>query len=460
MTQKTGARAPQIIVIGGGLSGALVSAALLHQPGNAGAILVGDHGVSGHGTAYASGLDGHQANGPAATLSADPDDPDHFTRWLDRIRVQTGLFRDGPTSADLFPPRWLYGRYAADILDQAARAAPGRLRRIEGEVIDLIPVPAGVAARLADGQTLFGSHAVLATGLHFSRPATEAGLHNPWDVEGLRSLAADARVAIVGAGLSMVDAVVTLDSVGHRGPIEVFSRHGRRPHPRRIVPEWPDYLEDIPDRTTIRTIFARVHAECRKAVVAGEDWQGPLDQVRPHIGRWWHGANDAERRRFLRHVRTIWETHHHRAPPFGNALVEAALAQGRLIHHAAQVDGIAPEGPRLRFTPRGSSTAGETPFDAIILSRGVDYDWRRIDRPLAAALLHRGLARPGPLGLGIDADTAGFLRNASGEVELRIAALGPPLRGLWWESTAIPDIARQAHDLAVQLAQPVTASAD
>lgn len=291
---------------------------------------------------------------------------------------------------------------------------------------------------------------MLATGLHFSLPVRSADVYAPWDIDGLRALPADASV---DAGLSMVDAVVLLDEAGHRGPVTVFSRHGRRPHPRRIAPEWPEYLDAIPDRTTIRALFARVLAECRRATRDGGNWQSPPDLVRAHIGLWWHASDEAEKRRFLRHVRPIWETHHHRAPPIGHTRVEAAIAAGRLRHVAVSVSMMrAGEGGMIRaFRPRGGAAESRR-FDAAIVSAGIEYDLRRLEEALPRNLLARGLVRPGPLALGIDATPGGRLIGRDGLVQPRLFALGPPLRGNWWESTAIPDIARQSAGIAGLLA--------
>ena len=79
---------------------------------------------------------------------------------------------------------------------------------------------------------------------------------------------------------------------------------------------------------------------------------------------------------------------------------------------------------------------------ALINSSGIEYDWRRVARPLPQQLLKRGLIRPGPLALGIAADRSTArcwmprARSAS-----RLFAMGPPLRGMWWESTAVTDVA-------------------
>ncbi|WP_112310594.1 FAD/NAD(P)-binding protein [Pseudogemmobacter bohemicus] len=449
-----------VIVIGDGLSGALAAAALLNR--GYGVTLIGVNGRPGQGTAYADGADIHQANGPASALSADPTDPDHFSNWLEARYGRGGIPGAGADipAADAFVPRWLYGRYAAEILQAAARG--GGLTCLGAEVTDLEAGQSGVRVTLADGRQVAGSHAVLATGLHFTRPGRDpaaGAAFAPWDIARMRALPVLADVAIIGSGLSMVDAVSSLAEAGHQGRITVFSRHGRRPEPRRLAPEWPDYLTGLPDRITIRALFALVVRQCRLAIVSGGDWQSPLDLVRAHIGRWWWASDDVERRRFLRHVRSLWEVHHHRAPPLGHARVAAAAS--RLTHIAATVQRVEADpgqtGPghadsrqavTIHHRPRGGEAVLALGFDAVILSAGVEYDWRRIDRPLVRALLRRGLVRPGPLALGIDATREGRVIDRDGEAALRLFALGPLLRGLWWESTAIPDIARQSFEIA------------
>lgn len=90
---------------------------------------------------------------------------------------------------------------------------------------------------------------------------------------------------------------------------------------------------------------------------------------------------------------------------------------------------------------------------ALINSSGIEYDWRRVARPLPQQLLARGLIQPGPLALGIAARADGAVLDARGEPASRLFAMGPPLRGMWWESTAVTDVASQAKALAGRLAE-------
>ena len=191
------------------------------------------------------------------------------------------------------------------------------------------------------------------------------------------------------------------------------------------------------------------------AQAQGIDWQAPLDTVRVHIARLWSQASDAQRRQFVRHVRPWWESHHHRSPPQGNALLERLLSQGRLTIRAASLQGVDSSGPRIRLRYRGQSEAVWIEGDGLINSTGIEYDWRRVDKALPRQLLQRGLIRPGNLGLGIAADADGAVLNAQLQPAQRLFAMGPPLRGMWWESTAVTDVALQAKALAQRLQSAV-----
>jgi uncharacterized NAD(P)/FAD-binding protein YdhS len=291
-------------------------------------------------------------------------------------------------------------------------------------------------------------------------PQTESsGLNaaalDPWDVTAMQQLDPQSTVLIIGSGLTMVDAVVSLEQAGHRGPIEVFSRHGLLPHVRRQPPAWVDFLAADPSIRTPRQLVRELRRHCRDAIAQGIDWQAPLDTVRVHIGRLWNQASDVQRRQFVRHVRPWWESHHHRSPPLSAELVERLHGQGRLRIQAASFKGLEPSsgsGVSIRIRRRGEAQTVVISGAALINSSGIEYDWRRVARPLPRQLLARGLIRPGHLALGIAAEVDGAVLDADGQAASRLFAMGPPLRGMWWESTAVTDVASQAKALAARLA--------
>lgn len=455
-----------ILIIGGGLSGTMLAVQLLRRPGQRRILIIEPRAELGRGEAYSAVELGHTLNGNAARMSVDPDNPDDLTQWLAEHIAAGGwpesAEQDVPVS-ELFPPRGLFGVYVQQRLAEALRGAQrgSTVEHIRAEAVDLQTDTDSVQLTLDNGQQLHGAYAVLATGMFPAArtPQTQSsGLNaaalDPWDVEAMRQLDPQSTVLIIGSGLTMVDAVVSLDKAGHRGPIEVFSRHGLLPHVRRQPPGWVDFLAEDHGIRSPRQLLRELRRHCRDAIAQGIDWQAPLDTVRAHIGRLWSQATDVQRRQFVRHVRPWWESHHHRSPPLSAQLVERLQGEGRLRIHAASFKGLEPcaeGGVSIRIRPRGEVQTCVVHGAALINSSGIEYDWRRVARPLPQQLLVRGLVRPGPLALGIAAAIDGAVLNEHGYAANRLFAMGPPLRGMWWESTAVTDVALQAKALAARL---------
>jgi len=462
-------RSADILIVGGGLSGTLLAAQLLRLPGRRQVLVIESRGELGRGEAYSAVELGHTLNGNAARMSVAPDNADDLTQWLTEYVAAGGWpesDRQHVPVSELFPPRGLFGLYVQQRLAeaQALGAQNGStVEHVRGEAVDLQTDAEGALLTLNDGRQLRGAFAVLATGLFPAArtPQTESsGLNatalDPWDVQAMTRLDPQARVLIIGSGLTMVDAVVSLAQAGHRGPIDVFSRHGLLPHVRRQPPAWVDFLAQDPSIRSPRQLMRELRRQCREAIDAGIDWQAPLDTVRAHIARLWSQATDVQRRQFVRHVRPWWESHHHRSPPLGAELVARLHGQGRLRIQAASFKGLEPSADgrlAIRVRRRGEVETSLVTGDALINSSGIEYDWRRVARPLPRQLLARGLVRPGPLALGIAADADGAVLGADGRVADRLFAMGPPLRGMWWESTAVTDVASQAKALAARLSR-------
>lgn len=457
-------RHADIVIIGGGLSGTLLAVQLLKQPHPRRIVIIEPRAELGRGEAYSATELGHTLNGNAARMSVDPDNADDLTQWLTQF-IDNGGWPESAEQplpvAELFPPRGIFGLYAQQRLAEA-RALGARFgstaEHVRAEAVDLQTHDEHVEVTLSDGQRWSARHAVLATGMFpAARTAVKApgGLNAaaiaPWDVQAMRGLDPQARVLIIGSGLTMVDAVVSLDRAGHRGPITVISRHGLWPHVRRQPPSWPDFLATASELRSPRELMAEVRSQCRQAMGEGVDWQAPLDTVRVHIARLWSQASERQKRQFVRHVRPWWESHHHRSPPPSDALLQKAIAEGRLTLQAACY--LSAEGTSLTIRRRGESVPVQLQGDVLINSSGIEYDWRRVDKPLPRQLLARGLITPGPLALGLQADADGALIDADGITAQRLFAMGPPLRGMWWESTAVTDVAAQAKRLAATLAQ-------
>ncbi|NVZ60436.1 FAD/NAD(P)-binding protein [Pseudomonas edaphica] len=456
-------RNADVLIIGGGLSGTMLAVQLLRQPGKRQILVIEPRKELGRGEAYSAVELGHTLNGNAARMSVDPDNPDDLTQWLTDYIGAGGWPESNQQPvpiSELFPPRGIFGVYAQQRLAETKALSASTVEHIRAEVVDLQVEGDSTRLTLDNGQQLRGAQAVLATGMFPAArtPQTESsGLNaaavDPWDVKAMRQIEPQSTVLIIGSGLTMVDAVVSLEQAGHRGPIEIFSRHGLLPHVRRQPPSWVDFLADDHNLRSPRQLLREVRRQCQLAVEQGIDWQAPLDTVRAHIGRLWSQASEREKRQFVRHVRPWWESHHHRSPPLSAQLVARLHAEGRLRIQAASFKGLvaSDNGVTIKLRRRGEQAVTQVSGAALINSSGIEYDWRRVAKPLPQQLLKRGLIKPGPLALGIAADTSGAVLDAQGQVSQRLFAMGPPLRGMWWESTAVTDVAIQAKALAAKL---------
>lgn len=458
-------RNADVLIIGGGLSGTMLAVQLLRLPGKRRILVIEPRAELGRGEAYSAVELGHTLNGNAARMSVDPDNPDDLTQWLTDY-IGAGGWPESDQQhvpiSELFPPRGIFGLYAQQRLAEAKACSASSVEHVRGEVVDLQREDASTLLTLDNGQPLRGGLVVLATGMFPAArtPQTQSsGLNatavDPWDVQAMTQIDPQAPVLIIGSGLTMVDAVVSLEQAGHRGPIEVFSRHGLLPHVRRQPPGWVDFLGEDQRLRSPRQLLREVRRQCGIAQAQGIDWQAPLDTVRAHIGRLWSQASEREKRQFVRHVRPWWESHHHRSPPLSAQLVARLHDEGRLRIRAASFKGLEPsaEGVTIRLRHRGEQGITLVSGAALINSSGIEYDWRRVARPLPQQLLKRGLIQPGPLALGIAADACGAVVDAQGRVSQRLFAMGPPLRGMLWESTAVTDVAIQAKALAAKLTQ-------
>src|ERR1700756_5762111 len=124
------------IIIGGGASGVLFAYHLLRLGRAAFRVtLIEQRPEIGRGLAYHTGNPDHLLNVRAANMSALPDDPDHFWRWLSARGPDFGLCPD----PFCFVPRRVYGDYIASLVEPllAGTCAPRNLTIVQAECIDV-----------------------------------------------------------------------------------------------------------------------------------------------------------------------------------------------------------------------------------------------------------------------------------------------------------------------------------
>lgn len=436
----------QLVIIGAGFSGTLLAINLLRFGGPATTLVERRAGQVGRGVAYSAAHPSQLLNVRASGMSAFPDDPAHFTRWAGE--------HDCGGAAD-FVPRERYGAYLAATLAAERVGKEDRLRLLTGEARD---VQDGARLRVVlDDATLPADAVALATGNMPPHPPpgidpatlpADRYVADPWGSDIAGGLGAGDTVVLLGTGLTAVDAALQLDAAGFAGTVLALSRRGLSPRAHVVGQPHAAGLGDPPAAPLSQLV------RDTRAQAAAIGWRAAVDAYRPVTQRLWGMSDGATRARFLRHLRPYWDVHRHRLAPAVAARIDAMVAGGRLRFAAGKVAGCEArdDGLVLRWRPRGGDAPVEFRAARVVNCTGPQGDLLRTDEPLLLSLQARGSIRPDRLRLGLDVDARSRAVRADGSVDDRLACIGPMTRGGLWEVVAVPDIRRQAWDVARRLA--------
>ena len=365
-----------ITIIGGGFSGSTLAVQLARlagdQPFACDVHLVEPRPVPGPGLAYTARRPEYLLNVRAQSLSAFPDQPDHFQNWL-RIMAPTEC------SEEDFCSRQSYGRYLQQLVSQVLEWPSLNGIRCQwhnqtARAVTVAPDGRSAVVQLQNDQIIQSDFVVLALGNFAPPPPATADLAylahptyhgNPWAQGALRNIASDDTVLLIGTGLTAVDVLLGLRADGHQGQITVVSGYGRWPAAHQPTHEtYPSfYAAELAGLTTVADVLRVVHRHLCAAREQGQDWRPVIDSLRPDLGRIWAAWPLAEQARFLRHLAGRWSVVRHRSPPAqrgaapGNAgLRPRAAAPGACAVHYARGGRPAPDGtnrPGPRPVPDG-----------------------------------------------------------------------------------------------------------
>ena len=448
---------PHITIVGGGFSGAAVAIHLLGlMPEGLRVTLLEPRTVPGAGVAYSTAEPSHRINVPASRMQLAGEEEGAFDRWY---RSQPA-FADDPQArredGSLYPQRGQFGRYVSQRFAEAVRTSGGRLVHLREQALDFdeSAITTDTGRRLqSDLLILAVSHPPpalprLAVPFH-DHPALIA---NPWRADTLTPIAADARVAVMGTGLTMADCIATLSRLGHRGPITAFSRRGllSRGNTGSAAAPWPGEY----DQGSLRQRLRLVRAAVLRAAEQGLHWQVVLDAVRQQGQRIWQTLTFADRQRFLRHLRRYWDVHRYRIAPQVAEVIEQRQREGSLKVLAARLTALESEARSLTLTltlREGERIA--LTVDRLILTTGPAHGGLIDSQPLLRELARRGLIRADKLGLGLDVDAHSRAIGREGRAIPNLLISGPAARGYFGELMGLPQVADHAAAVAAEALQ-------
>ncbi|RUZ71504.1 hydroxyacylglutathione hydrolase [Mesorhizobium sp. M7A.F.Ca.US.006.01.1.1] len=458
----------RVAIIGGGFSGAAVAwhLAQLHRPKRISISVVEPRPLLGGGLAYSSEEPSHRVNVPAVRMSMAPDDPQHFARWL----TGSGELEHDPDAiwknGDAFPRRRVFGRYVAEHL--APHLNSGVVHHVEGSATRVTRDASGAGWTVHTSAGPVASDIVVLAATH-PQPGIPAALASlteapgfiadPYASAALSGIGPEASVLIVGSGLTSADMVAELDRRGHRGRILVLSRRGLRSrgHPDVRGEPFGDFASA--PATTALGLLRTIRAMLAAARAANVNWQSVFDQLRLQGPVLWAALAPPERARLVRQLRVFWDVHRFRIAPQVAAVLDRRHAAGTVDTIAARLVASNDEDGSLAvsFQRRGQTRIETARFAAVVNTTGPAHGQALQLNPALSSLAGAGLIRTDQYGLGIETGLDSRAIGRNGEPVATLLVAGPLARGTFGELMGLPEVARHAQAVAVEIAKlPVT----
>ncbi len=385
-----------IAIIGSGFSGTMCAINLARLSKAPLHIFLIDRTDFARGAAYKKTDDCFLLNVRADQMGAFADRPGHFYEWL--------LQKNDNHSPTDFVSRSLYGDYLECLLEETRKNFSSTIELIHDEVLDLNEKKRLVICK---NREVAADKIILASGL-----ATPV-------LDHLAEISrTDKPLTIIGTGLSMIDVVVFLEKNHYRGKITAVSRHGRLPAQHRFYsPETPRPKYDFSQTHSLKYVLNVIKSDLRNY-----EWRLVIDALRPHNQFLWGHWTLKEKGQFYRYCRSLWDVHRHRMSPHHKKLLDKLIASERLEIKAV---GFKPFAPQTKL---------------VLELKGLSFESK-----LLVKLMEKNLIRKDALGMGLES-------AADGEICGNwLFTLGPLRRGQLWECTAVPEIRKQAFELAERI---------
>ena len=412
-------------------------------------------------------------------------------------------YTNGPLlNASTYLPRPVVGLYLSDLAEHARHRAGKRGMRLEmivDEVVDISPprrAEGDYTVQTKSGESFAVRYVYLALG-HLRRAKTEdyqrhhRYYHDPYPVTRLiREIPKSATVGIVGTRLSAIDVVLGLVSGGHKGEIHCASRGGRLPAVRgdhgryefmhlernELIKQLVHTKAKLRLTDVARMLGTEIeHAEGRSVDlgdIMSEDlppaeyyerevalakgkarpWQTVLYATNRNIDLLWHHLKEEDKRILMSQWLNDWLTYRASIPRENAERILALLKSGQLSVRGG-VTGFHIDAATGNFR----ATFGDEhqiEFRYLVAATGSASRIEEADSLLMRNLLAKGVVVPHRFG-GVDCVfETGQLVSKPGVVkgESRIFSLGPLTSGVYFFTTALEIVERQAAQRTRDLA--------
>jgi uncharacterized NAD(P)/FAD-binding protein YdhS len=406
-------------------------------------------------------------NVPTGKMSCVSTQPDHFLNWISNKEPFKSLGKD--LLAITFMSRKLYGEYLSEVWKETIDNSKGlvEVNIIKDTATGVEETDDGYVMSFENTEPIRTDIIVLATGNE--APGTpeipnkeffksKEYFPNPWSSEAVKNLENESNILIIGNGLTMVDTVIGLMDNGFHGKIYSISPNGLAMLQHRhggVV--YKNLIEELKEPYDLKTLFGLFKKHVKFVRQFGISAEPVVDSIRGKSQSIWMSLSNDDKEKFMKNLRHLWGVARHRVPGHIYDKILRLKLDGKLTIIKGRLKDInkTEEGLRVDYRNKKTMTNESLIVSRVINCTGPFTDISKSGNPLIASMVNGGLIKPDYMKLGIDADITFRVIGKDNEPSKSIYTLGGNLKGLLWESTAVPELRVQAENLASALLQKV-----
>jgi len=403
-------------------------------------------------------------NVPNNRMSAFADIPDDFVNWLKEN--SSHLHADKNELVTGFSTREQYGQYLTHLWEEALKhkGEHAHITTYDDDAYDMVEDGNRFDIYLKQHPVFTADFVVLATGnvqprlpsgIPTSFGNSEYYFGNPWKKDCIENLDPAKDVLIIGNGLTMADTVLGLTENGFAKSIYTVSPHGFNLNPwKETMPPYPG--ANIPEMLNGKVVLSQLVKSLNKhrkiATHQQQSFYNVIDSLRPHASQIWQSISWEEKQQFLKYLRHLWGSIRHRLPAKMHAFIGDMYTQNRLFTYKGRVVELIEFDGVVNVTLNCEGVLKHLAVQRIINCTGPEGSLKLSANDLLKNLDKKGIICQDALNMGINAHAEdGRAITHGGQCRHNLFVIGTNLKGILWESTAVPELRVQAQKLAWHL---------
>jgi uncharacterized NAD(P)/FAD-binding protein YdhS len=164
--------------------------------------------------------------------------------------------------------------------------------------------------------------------------------------------------------------------------------------------------------------------------------------------------SEAERKFFVSKLRYFWDIARHRIPLPAKEKIQQLRFENKLHIISGKLTGLIEQNGTVHvsFYDKTLRINREIKVSRVINCTGPATDLRHVEKSLLKDCREKGIVAQDSLKLGINADIETLqVLNAAGHRNSNLFTIGPPLKGMLWETIAVNELRIQAEKLSARI---------